>query len=115
MVIGHLRPVILMPVGLLPGLPIGQIELILLHELAHIRRYDYLVNLLQTSVEESVILSPGGVVDLRRDPRRTRTLLRRLAVALVTTRTNTPRSGSFGKTPGRGHGSRLWPRQEEIW
>ena len=47
-VIGHLRPVILMPVGLLTGLPAGQIESILLHELAHIRRYDYLVNMLQT-------------------------------------------------------------------
>lgn len=51
MVIGHLRPVILMPVGLLAGLPAGQIEAILLHELAHIRRRDYLVNLLQRSVE----------------------------------------------------------------
>lgn len=50
-VIGHLRPVILLPVGLLTGLPAGQIEAILLHELAHIRRQDYLVNLLQTSVE----------------------------------------------------------------
>ena len=47
-VMGHLRPVILMPVGLLTGLPAVQIESILLHELAHIRRCDYLVNVLQT-------------------------------------------------------------------
>ena len=37
-VIGHLRPVILVPVGLLAGLPVAQVESILLHELAHIRR-----------------------------------------------------------------------------
>jgi hypothetical protein len=50
---GHLRPLILMPVGLLTGLPAVQIESILLHELAHIRRYDYLVNIVQTSVERA--------------------------------------------------------------
>jgi GWxTD domain-containing protein len=51
MVVGHLRPAILMPIGLLAGLPVGQIEAILMHELAHIRRYDYLVNMLQRSAE----------------------------------------------------------------
>ncbi len=59
MVIGHLRPAILMPIGLLAGLPAGQIEAILLHELAHIRRYDYLVNLLQRSVESLFFYHPG--------------------------------------------------------
>jgi beta-lactamase regulating signal transducer with metallopeptidase domain len=44
-VIGYLRPVILMPVGLMTGLPADQIDAILLHELAHVRRHDYLVNL----------------------------------------------------------------------
>lgn len=57
-VIGHLRPMILMPVGLLTGLPAGQIESILLHELAHIRRYDYLVNLLETSIEGLLFYHP---------------------------------------------------------
>jgi GWxTD domain-containing protein len=50
MVIGHLRPVILMPIGVLAGLPAGQIDAILLHELAHVRRCDYLVNVLQRAV-----------------------------------------------------------------
>ena len=59
MVIGHIRPVILMPVGLLAGLPAGQIEAILLHELAHIRRYDYLVNVLQRSVEGLLFYHPA--------------------------------------------------------
>ena len=58
-VIGYLRPVILMPVGLLAGLPAEQIESILLHELAHIRRHDYLVNLLQIVVESLVFYHPA--------------------------------------------------------
>ena len=58
-VIGHLRPAILMPVGLLAGLPVAQIESILLHELAHIRRADYLVNLMQTLVEGLLFYHPA--------------------------------------------------------
>jgi GWxTD domain-containing protein len=58
-VIGYVRPAILVPVGLLAGLPAGQIESILLHELAHIRRYDYLVNLLQASVEGFLFYHPA--------------------------------------------------------
>lgn len=50
-VLGHLRPAILMPLGLLAGLPADQVEAILLHELAHVARCDYLVNLLQQLVE----------------------------------------------------------------
>ncbi|MGA9627922.1 MAG: M56 family metallopeptidase, partial [Bryobacteraceae bacterium] len=58
-VIGYVRPAILMPVGLFAGLPAGQIEAILLHELAHIRRYDYLINLLQASVEGFLFYHPA--------------------------------------------------------
>ena len=59
MVVGHIRPVILMPIGVLAGLPAGQIEAILLHELAHIRRYDYLVNVLQRSIECLLFYHPA--------------------------------------------------------
>ena len=59
-VLGHLRPVILMPLGLLAGLPAAQIELILLHELAHIRRADYLVNLMQTLAEGLLFYHPAA-------------------------------------------------------
>jgi len=59
MVLGHLRPLILMPVGLLAGLPAGQIEAILLHELAHIRRWDYLVNAVQRLVEGLFFYHPA--------------------------------------------------------
>ena len=58
-VVGYVRPVILMPVGLMTGLPVAQIESILLHELAHIRRHDYLVNLLQIVVEGLVFYHPA--------------------------------------------------------
>lgn len=46
-VIGHLKPVILLPIGLLTRLPDDQIEAILLHEMAHIRRHDFLIGLIQ--------------------------------------------------------------------
>ena len=58
-VLGHFRPVILMPVGVLAGLPAGQIEAVLLHELAHIRRYDYLVNVCQCLVEGLFFYHPA--------------------------------------------------------
>lgn len=46
-----LRPVILLPTSLMTGLEPKQIELLLLHELAHVRRYDFTINILQTLVE----------------------------------------------------------------
>ncbi|MBW8016747.1 MAG: M48 family metalloprotease [Planctomycetes bacterium] len=50
-VIGWLKPVILLPASILTGFSAEQIEAILAHELAHIKRCDYLVNMLQTGVE----------------------------------------------------------------
>ena len=58
-VIGWLRPVILVPASALSGLTPQQIELILAHELAHVRRRDYLVNLLQTAVETLLFYHPA--------------------------------------------------------
>jgi GWxTD domain-containing protein len=57
--IGVLRPAILLPAGLLTGLPPEQLEAILLHELSHIRRWDYLTNLLQTVVESALFYHPA--------------------------------------------------------
>ena len=59
MVIGYLRPVILMPAGLLLGMPATQVGAILLHEMAHLRRCDYLVNVLQTFVEGLLFYHPA--------------------------------------------------------
>jgi GWxTD domain-containing protein len=59
LVIGYLRPIVLMPVGLLAGLPAVQVEAILAHELAHIRRQDFIVNLAQTFVEGLLFYHPA--------------------------------------------------------
>lgn len=58
-VIGHLKPVIYMPLGLLAQLPPDQVEAVLLHELAHIRRNDYLINLFQNLAETIFFFNPG--------------------------------------------------------
>lgn len=59
MVAGHFKPVILFPLGLLTALPAAEVEAILLHELAHIRRKDYLVNLLQHFTEIVFFFNPA--------------------------------------------------------
>jgi HEAT repeat protein/beta-lactamase regulating signal transducer with metallopeptidase domain len=59
MVIGWLRPVILMPASALTGLSPQQLEAIIAHELAHIRRHDYLINLLQAVVETLLFYHPA--------------------------------------------------------
>jgi GWxTD domain-containing protein len=58
-VVGFLRPAILVPAALFTGFPQEQLEFILIHELAHIRRYDYLVNLLQSIVEDLLFYHPA--------------------------------------------------------
>jgi beta-lactamase regulating signal transducer with metallopeptidase domain len=58
-VIGWLSPAILFPVGCLAGLSTLQIEAILAHELAHIRRHDYLVNLFQSVIETVLFYHPA--------------------------------------------------------
>ena len=59
MVVGAFRPVILMPVSMFLGLAPDQLEAILLHELAHIRRHDNLINLLQHVVETMFFFHPA--------------------------------------------------------
>jgi beta-lactamase regulating signal transducer with metallopeptidase domain len=59
LVIGHLRPIILMPLGLITGLPEGEIEAVLLHELAHIRRNDYIINFIQNIAINFFFFNPG--------------------------------------------------------
>ena len=58
-VIGSLRPIILLPASALTGLTPEQIEMVLAHELAHIRRHDFLVNLLQAVVETLMFFHPA--------------------------------------------------------
>lgn len=58
-VIGWLHPIVLLPAACLTGLEAGQIEALLRHELAHIRRHDYLVNILQSVVEILLFYHPA--------------------------------------------------------
>jgi bla regulator protein blaR1 len=58
-VVGWWRPIILLPASALTGLSVWQLEAVLAHELAHIRRHDYLVNLLQALVETALFYHPA--------------------------------------------------------
>ncbi|WP_349742377.1 M56 family metallopeptidase [Roseateles cavernae] len=56
--VGWWRPVVLLPAGLLTGLPAPLLEALLAHELAHVRRWDYLAHLLQKVVEALLFFHP---------------------------------------------------------
>ncbi len=58
-VVGWLRPVILLPLGWAMGMSTLQIEAILAHELAHIRRQDYMINLFQLFMETVLFYHPA--------------------------------------------------------
>jgi beta-lactamase regulating signal transducer with metallopeptidase domain len=58
-VIGWLRPLVLMPAAAMTGTAPEHIEALLAHELAHIRRHDYLVNVLQRVVEAVLFYHPA--------------------------------------------------------
>ncbi len=59
MVIGNFKPIILIPIGMATGFTTEQIEAILAHELAHIRRNDYLINIFQHLVETLFFFHPA--------------------------------------------------------
>lgn len=58
-VLGHFKPVILLPLGVITSIPADQIEMVLLHELAHIRRLDFFVNFVQRLTELLFFFNPG--------------------------------------------------------
>lgn len=55
---GCWRPVVLVPASLLTGMPPDLLEALLAHELAHVRRFDYLMNLLQSAIEILLFYHP---------------------------------------------------------
>jgi len=59
MAIGWFKPVVLIPASMLTGLTPAQLDMLILHELAHIRRHDYLVNFIQTLVEILLFFHPA--------------------------------------------------------
>lgn len=58
-VIGALKPLILLPATAMTGLTAEQLDAILAHEIAHIRRHDYFINLIQTVIETLLFYHPG--------------------------------------------------------
>ncbi len=58
-VIGWIKPALLLPASVLSGLAPHELEAVFAHELAHVRRHDYLVNLVQTVVETLLFYHPA--------------------------------------------------------
>ncbi len=58
LVVGYLKPVVLFPLALSSHLDTDQVEAILIHELSHIRRNDYLLNVLKTIIETALFFNP---------------------------------------------------------
>jgi beta-lactamase regulating signal transducer with metallopeptidase domain len=58
-VVGWLRPVVLLPISLITGFSTEQLSAILAHELAHVRRHDFVVNILQRCVESILFYHPA--------------------------------------------------------
>ena len=56
--LGLLKPCVMLPAALLTRLPVDLLEALLAHELAHVRRWDYLANLLQSAVEALLFFHP---------------------------------------------------------
>lgn len=57
-VVGFAKPMILFPTGLMAGLSVAQVEAILIHELSHIKRYDFIVNIFQSIMESLFFFNP---------------------------------------------------------
>ncbi len=56
--IGFVKPVILVPIASINHLSVSQLEAVLLHELAHIKRYDYILNIFISVIETSLFFNP---------------------------------------------------------
>jgi|GEM_PF-1172861 len=60
--IGFLKPIVLIPLGMMSQLSPDQVEAIFLHEMAHIRRHDYLFNLFQVAIETILFFNPFSII-----------------------------------------------------
>ncbi len=59
MMAGYIKPIILFPIGIMMQLPQDQVEAVLLHELAHIKRRDFFINMIQQIVRLFYFFNPG--------------------------------------------------------
>jgi beta-lactamase regulating signal transducer with metallopeptidase domain len=57
-VVGYFKPMILLPVSAMTHIPVEQLEAIVAHELAHIKRHDYLINLFQSIIDTLFFYHP---------------------------------------------------------
>jgi beta-lactamase regulating signal transducer with metallopeptidase domain len=57
--IGFFKPLVLLPLGMIANIPVHQVEAILMHELGHIRRKDFLINLVQHFVDAVFFFNPA--------------------------------------------------------
>ena len=58
MVVGFVKPLILIPSSVLTNLSGAELQAVIAHELAHLRRYDDVVNLIQTFIETVLFFHP---------------------------------------------------------
>lgn len=59
MIVGHLKPMLLIPVSALTGITPIQLEMLIAHEVAHLRQYDHLFNFLQGLIEAFLFFNPA--------------------------------------------------------
>ncbi|MCC8361869.1 hypothetical protein LK996_02065 [Lysobacter sp. A6] len=122
---GCLRPVVLLPMSVALRMPVELVEALLAHELAHVRRHDYLVNLLQRAVEALLFYHPVTWW-LSHRIRVERELVadalaadaigdaRRLAVALATLSDLTSRRPALPHLAHAAHGGHLMSRIQQL-
>lgn len=72
LVVGYLKPVILFPVALTLQMDMKQVEAILIHELSHVRRNDYMLNLVRTLIDTLLFFNPfvwlvGKFINIERE------------------------------------------------
>ncbi|MBB2149298.1 M56 family metallopeptidase [Pedobacter gandavensis] len=72
LVLGYFKPIVLFPIALAAQLDLKQVEAILIHELSHIRRNDYLLNLIKTGIETILFFNPfiwlsGRFINIERE------------------------------------------------
>ncbi|SMF61139.1 Antirepressor regulating drug resistance, predicted signal transduction N-terminal membrane component [Alteromonadaceae bacterium Bs31] len=60
-IVGHLKPIILLPIGLFTHLSNEEVEALILHELGHIRRNDYLINAVQCFIKTLYFFNPAAL------------------------------------------------------
>jgi beta-lactamase regulating signal transducer with metallopeptidase domain len=122
---GWWRPVVLLPISVALHLPPAYVEALLAHELAHVRRHDYLVNLLQRAVEALLFFHPVTWW-LSRRVRIERELIadqlaaeaigdpRRLALALAALSERVPPTPALPHVAHAAHGGHLMFRIQQL-